>query len=72
MNAAIKEPVMRGDFLTYEVEDRSRVSHPKTADIVDLNGSYLVVPAHTLNPVRKCDTLDEAMSFINRYIGFNE
>ena len=62
----------RGEYLVTEVHDTTRVTHPKTADIVEINTRYLVIPVASHNPVKECDTMDEAMSFIHRYIGLNE
>lgn len=72
MNAQLGQTRRRGDILAHEVHDTSRVTHPKTADVLELNSRYLVVPTSTSNPVKECDSLDEAMSFIDRYIGLNE
>lgn len=72
MNAKLGQMKRRGDSIVYEVHDTSRVTHPKTADVVTLKSSYLVVPTSSSNPVRECDSLEEAMSFIERYIGLNE
>lgn len=72
MNAYIQSVKRRGDTLVHEVHDLTRVTHPKTADIVELKTAYLVVPTSPSNPVKECDSLDEAMSFIDRYIGLNE
>ena len=72
MNAELRLTRRRGDTLVHEVHDMTRVTHPKTADVVELKTTYLVVPTSPSNPVRECATLDEAMSFIERYIGLNE
>lgn len=69
---SLSEPVRRGEYLAYDAKDTTRVAHPKTADVVDLGGRYLVVPVHPQNPIRLCDTMSEAVSFIERYLGAGE
>lgn len=72
MNAELRTTTRRGDYLVHAIHDTTRVTHPKTADIVEVNTRYLVIPVANHNPVKECDTMDEAMSFIHRYIGLNE
>ena len=72
MKALLGKTKRRGDTLVQEVHDTTRVTHPKTADVVALKDKYLVVPVSPANPVKECDTLDEALGFIERYIGLNE
>ena len=66
------ETIRRGEFLTTEVRDTTRVTHPKTADIVHFGEEYIVVPVARMNGIVRRGTFGEAMEYIERYIGANE
>ena len=72
MNALLGQTRRRGDLISHEVHDASRVTNPKTADVIEIKSRYLVVPVATSNPVKECSSMDEAMSFIERYIGLDK
>lgn len=76
MNADIiqkGQTTRRGDFLVTAIHDRTRVTHPKTADIIEIApNDFLVVPTMTSNPVMRKPTFGEAMEYIHRYVGADE
>lgn len=68
MISSLGETSRRGDFVTHEVMDHTRVGHPKTADVIETKDGLLVVPVNPQNPIAQRDTMDEAMAFIRRYL----
>lgn len=60
--------VRRGDFMTIEVLNLTRVTHSKTADIIELDGGYLVVPVEGEFPIRRFESFSDAMGFIENYV----
>jgi hypothetical protein len=65
---ATGDVVRRGDVMTMVVHDRTRVGNPKTADIIEMDGKYIVVPVYEDNPIVKRDSFNECMAFILRYV----
>ena len=63
----------RGDFLVTAIHDRTRVTHPKTAEVIELApNDYLVVPVSASNPVMRRATFGECLEYIHRYLGADE
>ena len=63
----------RGDFLVTAIHDRTRVTHPKTAEVIELApNDFLVVPTSAVNPVMRKTTFAEALEYIHRYLGAEE
>lgn len=65
---AVGEIVRRGDYLTSTVCDRTKVTNPVIADIIEVRGKYLVVPVSRNDPIAHRDTFDECMSFVRRLV----
>ena len=60
----------RGEFLVTEIRDTTRVTHPKTADVIHLSADHFVVlPVAPQNPVAQKTTFAQCMEHCAAYIG---
>jgi hypothetical protein len=65
---ATGEIVRRGDYMTAVIKDQTRINNPKTADIIEMKGGYLVVPIYSDNPIIWRSSFNECMAYIASYV----